>query len=307
MVEFEHCIVACGSSPVRIPGLPYDDRGSSTPRRARAAGHPAAPAGDRAASSAWRWRRCTRVGQPGGRRGAAGRIDPRLRSRSGQAAAEAHGEAPGRILLGTRVKEIKPARTGSRPTSRGRRAGRRAIRQGAGGGGPHPNGNRINAAARASPPTSAASYRSTSTCAPTCRTSLRSATWWGTRCSPTGDARGQGRGRGDRGLPALFDPLAIPSWPIRTRGRLDGLTETDAKAKGLTTRRQRSPGRRADGRRASAATRGSPSSCSTPKPSGCWVRASSARMRGADRRRRARAGDGGGRRGHCLTIHPTRR
>ena len=60
LIEFDHCIIACGSSAVQIPGFPNDD-----PRLIDSTGAlalediPKKCSSSVAASSAWKWLRCT--------------------------------------------------------------------------------------------------------------------------------------------------------------------------------------------------------------------------------------------------------
>ena len=131
-----------------------------------------------------------------------------------------------------------------------------------------PNGKKIGAdkAGVIGRPT-AASFPSTTRCAPTCRTSSRSATSSASRCSrtrrctrrmsPPRRAAGQ-KSRLRRARHPLASPTPIP----RSRG--SGLTEDEAKAKGVKLQKGLFPWA-ASGPAPSptAATRASPSCCST--------------------------------------------
>jgi dihydrolipoamide dehydrogenase len=238
MVEFEHCIVACGSSPVRIPGLPYDDPRviDSTgalelrdiPPRLLVIGGGIIGMEMATVYAALGSRVDVVELQdgliPGCDRDLVKPLQKRMEKRLG------------RILLGTRVKEIKPRQDGLEAHFEGKGApavelyDRVLVAVGR-----TPNGNRINAAAAGL----STDERGFIPVDQHMRTNVP-------HVFAIGDVVGnpmlahkathEGKVAAEviAGLPALFDPLAIPSVAYTDpEVAWMGLTETDAKAKGV--------------------------------------------------------------------------
>ncbi len=182
LIEFEQCIVACGSSPVRIPGFPYEDERliDSTgalelrdiPKRLLVVGGGIIGMEMATVYSALGSRVDVVELQdgliPGCDRDLVKPLQKRMEKRLG------------RILLGTRVTGIEPRADGLevRFDGKGAPAAERYDRVLVAVG-RAPNGRRIDAVA------AGVTSRSISTCAPTSRTSSRSATSSVTPCSPT--------------------------------------------------------------------------------------------------------------------------
>jgi dihydrolipoamide dehydrogenase len=238
VVEFDHCIVACGSTPVRIPGFPYDDErviDSTGALELRDVPSRLLVIGGGIIGMEMATVYCalgSRVDVvelqeglvPGCDRDLVKPLQKRMEKRLN------------RILLGTRVKEIKPRQEGLEVHFEGKGApalelyDRVLVAVGRA-----PNGNRINAAAAGI----ATDERGFIPVDPHMRTNVP-------HIFAIGDVVGnpmlahkathEGKVAAEviAGLPALFDPLAIPSVAY-TDPEIAwmGLTETEAKAKGI--------------------------------------------------------------------------
>jgi dihydrolipoamide dehydrogenase len=186
------------------------------------------------------------------------------------------------IMLKTKTVGAEATADGIRVTFEGGRRkteGAAAVRPGAAGRGPQPNGKKIGADKAGVAVTSAASSRSTRRCAPTCRTSSPSATSSASRCWRTRRCtRRTWRPRSPPGTRAAFDARVIPSVAYTDpEVAWVGLTEDEAKARASRSRRACSRGRPRAARSPTAATRASPSCCSTRRRTASSAAASSAR------------------------------
>ena len=178
-IRFDQCIIAAGSEAIRLPGLPDDPRIMDSTDALELPEFSGGCWSSAAASSDSRWRACTTRSaaevsvveltpqlMPGCDPDLVRPLERRIRARYEQ------------ILLGTKVAKVealkaRPARDASKAT---RRRPPQVFERVLVAVGRVPNGKTIGAEPPASRCPSAASFRSTSRCAPTCRTSSRSAT-----------------------------------------------------------------------------------------------------------------------------------
>ena len=180
LVDFEHAIVAVGSRPVALPGLPRDPRILDSTERPRPRGRSGAAPRRRRRRDRPRAGDGLRGARLARERGRAAARAPRRRRRRPRAPAPAGASRPRyeAIWCGTRLLGL--ARRARRPARALRGAG--SPRRGAPSTAPSSRSGGPGAAARSRPSasacasTSAASSRSTRDSAPTCRTSSRSAT-----------------------------------------------------------------------------------------------------------------------------------
>ena len=238
LIEFEHCIVACGSTPVRIPGLPYDDERvidstgalelRDVPPRLLVIGGGIIGMEMATVYAALGSRVDVVELQdgliPGCDRDLVKPLHKRMEKRLN------------RILLGTRVKEIKPRQDGLEAHFDGKAAPAAEVYDRVlVAVGRSPNGNRINAGAAGI----ATDERGFIKVDQHMRTNVP-------HIFAIGDVVGnpmlahkathEGKVAAEviSGLPALFDPLAIPSVAYTDpEVAWMGLTETEAKAKGI--------------------------------------------------------------------------
>ena len=275
-------IIAAGSSR-RAPGAARRPAGHGLDRRAGAGRGPRAAAGDR--------RRHHRPGDGDGLRRARRAdhrrrddrpADPGLRPRPGEAAAaSASRAATRRSTWARRWRRSRPRDDGLRVSFEGDDAPEpRTFDRILVAVGRRPNGDRLGAdAAGRGGRRARLRSRSTTSCAPTCRTSTPSATSPASRCSPT-RRRHEGEVAAEviAGHDVAFDARAIPSVAY-TDPEIAwiGLTETEAARRGHRLRGRHVP---LGGLRPRAGARprrrGSPSSSSSPRPAAARRRASSA-------------------------------
>ena len=164
-----------------------------------------------------------------------------------------------KILLETKVTAVEARPDGLHVAFEGKGgAGKRRLRRDAGlGRAPPQRRQRSAPRRRGSRSTRAASSPSTSRCAPTCPIFSPSATSWGSRCSRTRPrTKARSRPRRRAATSSAFDAKAIPAVAYTDpEVAWVGVTESEAKAKGLAFGKAVFPGRRAGARCRSAATR----------------------------------------------------